>query len=577
MAQNTVEVVINAKDHATATINKLKTNMTSTMQSIQDKSIQMWKIVSVAFAWIIAYWVKSAAELEQTKVAFVNLYWSVEKADKTIRSLTDFANKTPFDMKEVANVALKLKNIAWITDKELIPLLTKLGDISSSQWKGLTQMVEAFNDAIMWENERLKEFWIIAKKHGDMVAFTFKWVTTEVAQTKEWIGKYLSSIWEMQWIHWGMEQQSKTLNWTMSTFKDTIWTLTRNIVWMSETWEIVKGGLFDKMKNWLTETLKWVELNKEWIKEFGLWILSFLKVVWEGISILFNFIVKHKELAQVIGVAIATIVSLNIIIWASISIAQTLTTTFWILSLASKALGTALSFLALNPVGAVILAIGSGVAIWVLLYKNWELIKATAIALWNWIMALYQKYKILFLIFTPLIAFWMEVIANWDLIKAKSFDLWTWIHQAWLWIKNFTIEIFTWVYNFIYEKIQSLVNFVNSVKNTLASVSAAASKVASSVSSAVSSWVNAISWTRATWWPVGAWKTYLVWERWPELFTPKWSWKIIANNKLWGWGISITVNMWWVTANNWTDINWIANIIISKITRQLQLSKLGIN
>lgn len=62
--------------------------------------------------------------------------------------ITEFANKTPFEFGEIADMALKLKNVAGVTDEELIPSLTNLGDIASSQGKPISQAVEAFNDAI---------------------------------------------------------------------------------------------------------------------------------------------------------------------------------------------------------------------------------------------------------------------------------------------------------------------------------------------------------------------------------------------------------------------------------------------
>lgn len=91
-----------------------------------------------------------------------------------MKSLSDFAKKTPFEFPELTDVALKLKNVAGIGDKQLIPMLTNLGDIASSQGKGISQIVEAYNDAITGEYERLKEFGIKASKSGDDVTFSFK-------------------------------------------------------------------------------------------------------------------------------------------------------------------------------------------------------------------------------------------------------------------------------------------------------------------------------------------------------------------------------------------------------------------
>jgi hypothetical protein len=51
--------------------------------------------------------------------------------------------------------------------------------------------VEAFNDAITGEFERLKEFGITAKANGDKVALTFRGQTVEVKKTADGIGEYL--------------------------------------------------------------------------------------------------------------------------------------------------------------------------------------------------------------------------------------------------------------------------------------------------------------------------------------------------------------------------------------------------
>jgi len=133
----------------------------------------------------------SGKDVEKTRIAFENLYGSAERAGSMMMKITDFANKTPFEFGEIADMALKLKNVAGVTDEQLIPSLTNLGDIASSQGKPISQAVEAFNDAITGEFERLKEFGIVAKSNGDKVALTFRGQTIEVKKTAEGIGDYL--------------------------------------------------------------------------------------------------------------------------------------------------------------------------------------------------------------------------------------------------------------------------------------------------------------------------------------------------------------------------------------------------
>ena len=82
---------------------------------------------------------------------------------------------------------------------------------------------------------------------------------------------------------------------------------------------------------------------------------------------------------------------------------------------------------------------------------------------------------------------------------------------------------------------------------------------------------------RAIGWSVEQWKSYLVWEMWPELFVPNQPWKIVKNSDLWQWGsINVSVNLWWVVVNSGSDEEELAQTITENIIRQLQLYKKGI-
>lgn len=77
------------------------------------------------------------------------------------------------------------------------------------------------------------------------------------------------------------------------------------------------------------------------------------------------------------------------------------------------------------------------------------------------------------------------------------------------------------------------------------------------------SWASSWStdWARALGWPVQWGRTYLVGERWPELFTPGSSGQV----RTWTSGGWITINMWGVTVNNEAD----ENRLIEKMKRVL--------
>jgi hypothetical protein len=82
-------------------------------------------------------------------------------------------------------------------------------------------------------------------------------------------------------------------------------------------------------------------------------------------------------------------------------------------------------------------------------------------------------------------------------------------------------------------------------------------------------WMWGVSWARALWWPVNAWETYLVWERWPELFVPSTKWSITPNNAITNnnW---ISINLSWITVKTEADIEMITDEIIRKIKLEKQ-------
>ena len=73
-----------------------------------------------------------------------------------------------------------------------------------------------------------------------------------------------------------------------------------------------------------------------------------------------------------------------------------------------------------------------------------------------------------------------------------------------------------------------------------------------------------LSLARASWWPVGWGQSYLVGEKWPEIFTPGVSWNIIPNNKI-GWGSSIVIQISWVFGSDAAEE--IGDMIVSKLKR----------
>jgi len=577
MSKQAVNIIVTAVDQASKTLSWIS----AWFSSIASKIASASKVVGAFAVWLWAMWLKAWAEMQQTRVAFENLYWSAEKAWKMIKDLSKFSRDTPFDMPEISDNALKLKNIAWIWDDKLIPMLTKLWDLSASQWKSLTQSVEAFNDAITWEFERLKEFWITAKQNWDQVALTFRWQTVEVAKTKEWIGQYLEKIWEMQGIVWGMALQSQTLNGRLSSLKDTFNTLLMSVVWVSDTWEVIKWWFFDKISNAIQNLINWLDKNKSKIqnfidtttKIFSVWadiiynILNNLLTWWSG-----DFKSFFEEVKTVVNQWLAIITDFWKKYWADIM--TVINVLVWMLSWALKWF-----FSNIIPVIK-----SSWEIIWNIFSFFANLIK------WNWGEA-FENIK-------NIVSNTFGLIKN-IIVLALNTILWLYgtslnnLVSSWqdklnqlLWvfrnlftsIKNVIIEMIqAWV-EYVFSKVQWMLDFVNWAIKTISSsfekVKSIWSSISNTVSNAVSTASKTITWQRAVWGSVAWWEAYLVWENGPEIFRPLGAGKIIPNWQIWGWSVNISINLWWVVVQKEADENRLVEKIRNVIYQEQRKANL---
>lgn len=138
-------------------------------------------------------------------------------AEAAFKQIQVFAKTTPFQVGEVTDTFVKLQNRGI---KPTEATLRRLGDIASSQGKGLNQVTEAILDAQQGEFERLKEFGIRGSVAGDKVNIAFKGINKTVERTPEAMTAAVLAIGDMQGVAGGMEEQSKTLGGQFSNLDD---------------------------------------------------------------------------------------------------------------------------------------------------------------------------------------------------------------------------------------------------------------------------------------------------------------------------------------------------------------------
>jgi len=95
--------------------------------------------IGAAGAAVVGMGVKYNAEMEQYKAGFTTMLGSAEKAESTLAGLKTFAEKTPFELTDLANASTTLLAFGENVDN-LMPDLKMLGDISlgnTEKFKGL--------------------------------------------------------------------------------------------------------------------------------------------------------------------------------------------------------------------------------------------------------------------------------------------------------------------------------------------------------------------------------------------------------------------------------------------------------
>ena len=216
--------------------------------------------------------VDTAAEFERLQTVLKTLEGGdVAKAQQAFGWISKFAAETPFDLKQVTEAFKQLRTYG--IDPIKGDTLRILGDTASAMGKDVMQPVEAIADAVMGENQRLKELGISANatKQKGKVTYTYfdrlgkQREKTVDASNKEIMKSTILAIWNEKYAG-AMKDQSKTWLGMMSNLGDQ---------WDRFTMRVMAGGLFDWMKGKLGGILETLDKMAEdgsldkWAKTTG--------------------------------------------------------------------------------------------------------------------------------------------------------------------------------------------------------------------------------------------------------------------------------------------------------------------
>lgn len=206
--------------------------------------------------------VNTITKFERLEASLRTVTGSAERAENAFRLLQDFTAKTPFQLEETTNAFIKLKALGLTPSEKA---LHSYGNTAIAIGKSLNQMIEAVADATTGEFERLKEFGIKARTHGEQVTFTFQGVSKTVAKNAAEIEAYLQSIGNVQFAG-AIEEKVNTLVAAISKMKNAFSMLVKAIgdagltnILIAISWLVEKiTSSIDPIKFWCMELINQV-------------------------------------------------------------------------------------------------------------------------------------------------------------------------------------------------------------------------------------------------------------------------------------------------------------------------------
>lgn len=183
--------------------------------------------------------IKITSDFQKYEALLKNTFGSRSAAFTAFVNIQQQAAKTNFSLNEVTQGYLKLANNGIApTNAEL----TSFFDLTNNAGKGFDMFVEAVNDAVNGEFERLKEFFIKGSKDGDKVTLMFKSQKFTVDNNAESIKNLLVQLGQLNGVAGSTAAIAGTLEGKMSNFGDNMDQLVKSLGNRSSG---VIGGFFD--------------------------------------------------------------------------------------------------------------------------------------------------------------------------------------------------------------------------------------------------------------------------------------------------------------------------------------------
>jgi len=231
--------------------------------------------VGTAIAGVAGFALKGAGEMEMLRSSMDTLTGSAENGAKIFKELNAFGASTPFETKHLAKASETMLSFG-IAASDVLPNLQMLGDISLGNKDKLGSLSLAFSKVqstgkLMGENlqqmidQGFNPLTIMSQKTGKSISVLKDEMAAGNISFDMFKDVMKTATTEGGLFYGGMERGSKTLTGVLSTLQDQIGMTVRKIVGLSDTGDVIKGGLFDKVKDAATTLINFLQANEDLI------------------------------------------------------------------------------------------------------------------------------------------------------------------------------------------------------------------------------------------------------------------------------------------------------------------------
>jgi hypothetical protein len=164
--------------------------------------------------------IDTTGKFQTLQAVLSNTLGSESAAQQLFQDIQNFASKTPYQVDELTESAVKLAN------RGIVPTMgemTKMGDLAATLGKPFGDLNEAMLDVS--NTERWTELGIKVTKNGNQMTGTFRGVTKTVAATEAGAMEMVNAFGGMEGVSGTMEKISGTLSGKLSNLQDKFTTL----------------------------------------------------------------------------------------------------------------------------------------------------------------------------------------------------------------------------------------------------------------------------------------------------------------------------------------------------------------